>query len=202
MNKFLEKDIKLKLGRFEDEELTKEDMEKITELGLNNFTFSNKNKEIDLSELKLFPNLQLLTLQYFKIDDKVIEMLSEFQDLCYIQIASCNYESKNSYNIPNLDNLIINSCKFKKLNGIVVPKNLTINGIFEMVDISTINGVENIENLKLTNIKKVVNFKRVMEMKNLKQLNLDGTKVDDKKALEYIKSKIPVSQEKESLKIR
>ncbi len=202
MNEYLEKDLRMKLGYFENEKITKNDLEQITQLGLNNFTFSNKIKGIDLSELRIFPNLQLLTLQHFKIDDNVIKMLSEFQDLNYIQIASCNYNSKVSYNLSSLNNLVINNCDFKNLTGIIAPKNLTINGIFKTVDISTIDGVEHIENLRLSNIKKVINFGKVAEMSNLKSLNLDGTKVDNKKLLQYLKSKIQVSQESESLNIR
>ena len=202
MNKFLEKDVKLKLGYFEDEKISQEDLKNITELGLNNFTFSNKEKGIDLNELRLFPNLEMLTLQHFTINDEVIKMLCEFQKLSSIQLASCYYETKDSYNIPSLEDLIIDNCRFKKISAIYAPKNLIINGIAKTVDLSTIKGEENIETLRLSNIKKITNFAKVMEMQKLKSLNLDGTKVDDKKILEILKAKIPVSQKSESLNIR
>ena len=201
MNKFLEKDVKLKLGYFEDEKLTEDDLNKISEIGINNFTLSNKIKDIDLKEIKLFPNLQLLTLQHFKIDDEAIELLSELQKLNSIQFASCQYETSDSHEIPSLENLIINNCKIKKSSIIYAPKNLTINGIIKPIDLSNINGKENIETLRLSNIKKIVNFSKVMEMDKLKSLNIDGSNVDDKKTLEYLKTKIPVSHEVESLNI-
>lgn len=201
MNKYLEKDIKIKLGYFENQKITQEDLETITELGINNYTLSNQNKQIDLQELRQFPNLQMLTLQHFEINDEVIKMLSELQKLSHIQIASCHYESNDTYTIPSLKSLIINCCEFEKVSSIYAPKNFTINGIPRKVDISTISGADNIETLTLSNIEKIINFSKVVEMPNLKSLNLNGTKVDNQRALNILKSRIPVKQEQENLHI-
>ena len=201
MNKYLENDIKIKLGYYDNQKITQYDLETITELGINNYTLSNKNKQIDLQELRKFPNLQILTLQHFEINDKVIKILSELQKLSYIQIASCLYESNKTYNIPALKSLIINSCEFEKVSSIYAPKNFTINGIPRIVDISTIPGTDNIEKLTLSNIEKIINFSKVVEMPNLKALNLNGTKVDNQRALKILKAKIPVTQEEENLHI-
>ena len=202
MNKYLEKDIKIKLGYYENQKITQKDLETITDLGINNFTLSNKNKQIDLQELKQFPNLQILTLQHFIINDKVIKTLSELQKLSHIQIASCQYETEKTYKIPSLESLIINSCEFENVSSIYAPKNFTINGIPRVVDISTILGAENIETLTLSNIEKIINFSKVIEMPNLKELNLNGTKIDNQQALKILKSKISVTQKKENLYIK
>ena len=201
MNKYLEKDIKLKIGCM-DRDLNEEDLEKINELGINNFTFSNKPKEIDLTELEKFPNLKFVTLQHFDINKKIFETFIKLKELQYIQIASCKCDFEDMIQIPTLESFIINCCKFENLEGLIATKNLTINNINEVIDIKPIQNKGNIENFKLSNIKKVRNFNTIEQMENLKYLNIDGTKVDNKEILEKIKNKVQISQKTESFHIK
>ena len=202
MNGYLEEDVRMKLAYWNKEKITESDLQSIFELGLNNYTFADKPKNIDLSELSLFPNLKFLTLQRFQIEEKDLEVLSNLQKLQYLQIVSCNLENENSHEFPALENLVISTSEFKSLSGIICPKHITINSIKSIVDLSSLNGLKNIEDLNLNNIK-VRNFGMVVPfMTNLKSLNLDGSKVDDKRALNKLKNKIAVSHEKESYNIR
>lgn len=193
MNKYLEQDIRIKLSKLSGEPITKEDFEKVTELGLNNFTFSNKPKNIDLSEIQYFPNIQLLTLQKFELSDIDLRILSELESLITLQIVSCKILSKNLYKFPLLQNIIISTSEFSDFPKIFLPKLVTINGINRAINLSLLHGIERIEKLRLTNIKKISRFDMVSKMHNLKELNIDGSHVDNKKVLEELNKKIPVS---------
>lgn len=201
MNKYLEQIIRIKLAKMNNEQITNENFEKITELGLNNVTFSNKPKDIDLSEIKPFSNLQILTLQNFQIDDIDLNLLSEFKNLKTLQISSCNISSNKTHQIPALEKLIINTSQFKNFPKIILPKSVVINGINRNIDLENLEGIENVENIYLTNIKKIVNFEIVYQMRLLNILNIDGSKIDNKKVLENLRENISVSHKPNSLKI-
>lgn len=202
MNSYLEKSIRMQLLKLKNETLTSEDLEKITDLGLNNFTFSNKAKNIDLAELSMFPNLTNLTLQHFNIAEKELETLQQLNKLKYLKLASCNIVSKEVYKLPSLETLAITSSDFKDLSNIELPRCVTINDINRLIDISNIIGLDNVEQLRLNNIKKVFGINIAKKMPNLKVLNIDGTEVDDIQVVEELKQRIIVSQEDESRMIR
>lgn len=79
--KSLKKAICYKIGEFGDYELQREDLLKVEELNLNNRTFSGKEKDIDLTEIQALSNLKNISLQYFKIDDSIAEILNSLSNL-------------------------------------------------------------------------------------------------------------------------
>lgn len=202
MNKYLEQAIRIKLLKMGNEIITNDDLAKITELGLNNVTFSDKPKEISLHELKKFPNLHILTLQNFLLKDDELKLISEFKNLKTLHIASCQIESDASHQFPSLENLSISTSQFKDFPKIILPKIVTVNSINRNINLEEFQGIENVESLRLTNIKRIQNFDVVSHMMNLVVLNIDGSKVDNKNVLEEIKKRIPVSHESHSYMIR
>lgn len=202
MNKYLEKDIRIKLLKMGNEPITQEDLELITDLGLNNNTFSNKPKNIDLSEIERLVNLRFLTLQNFQLSDAQLDILCRFGKLKILQISFCDFVSERLHQYTHLDHLIINNPRFDRFPKIIFPKAITINNVNRPIDISDLQGLENVEILRLNNIKKISNFKYVSQMSNLKELNIDGSFVDDKNTIERLEQKIVVSHNSESLMIR
>lgn len=202
MNPFLERSIRIKLLKLNNEPLTITDFQNVTDLGLDNLTFSNKPKDIDLSELSNFLNIKNLTLQHFDISERELEILQQLDELEYLKLVSCKIGSKQTFKFNKLQTLEISTSDFKFLDAIQCPKNVIINGIEGVVDLGTLQGIEAIEQLSLTNIKKVLSIKNTNQMYNLKYLNLDGSKVDNKHIVEELGKKINVSQEEESLMIR
>ena len=202
MNKYLERDLKLKLLDYGEKPLTQDDLNKITEFSLNNYTLSDKPKEIDLSELSALVNINNLTLQRFYIGEEQLKMLSSFQHLGILQIVSCQIDSNNTYSIPSLRDLIISTSEIINKLGIVLPEHVTINGINTKFDLSSLEGLDKTKDLRLTNIKKIHNSSLLIKTPSLETLMLDGSKLDDKSVIDAIKDRVLISQEEHFYNIR
>ena len=202
MNKYLERDLKLKLLDYDEKPLTQDNLNKITEFSLNNYTLSDKPKEIDLSELSALVNINNLTLQRFYIGEEQLKMLSSFQHLGILQIVSCQIDSNNTYSIPSLRDLIISTSEIINKLGIVLPEHVTINGINTKFDLSSLEGLDKTKDLRLTNIKKVHNSSLLIKTPSLETLMLDGSKLDDKSVIDAIKDRVLISQEEHFYNIR
>lgn len=194
MNKYLERDLKLKLLDYDEKPLTQDNLNKITEFSLNNYTLSDKPKEIDLSELSALVNINNLTLQRFYIGEEQLKMLSSFQHLGILQIVSCQIDSNNTYSIPSLRDLIISTSEIINKLGIVLPEHVTINGINTKFDLSSLEGLDKTKDLRLTNIKKVHNSSLLIKTPSLETLMLDGSKLDDKSVIDTINDRVMISQ--------
>ena len=202
MNKYLERDIRLKLLNFDNNPLTQEDLDKITELSINNYTFSDIPKKIELSELSTLENIYNLTLQHFYLGESELQILSKLQNMGILQIVSCKIDTKNTYVMPALEDLIISTSEITDKLGIAVPKHTTINGLNTFFDLLSMEGIEKAEDLRLTNIKKIYNSSALLKASNLKTLILDGSKTDEKSVIESMKDRVLISQEDSFYNIR
>lgn len=202
MNKYLERDLKFKLLYFGKEPLKQDDLNTITEFSLNNYTLSDKPKEIDLLELSSLVNICNLTLQHFYIGEDQLKMLSCFQNLEILQMASCIIDSNNTYTLPSLRDLIISTSDIKNKLGIALPEHVTINGINTKFDLSSLKGLDKTIDLRLTNIKQIHNSSLLVNTPTLKTLMLDGSKIDDKSVIDAIKDRVLISQEEHFYNIR
>ena len=202
MNKLLERDIKLKLLKFDNNPLTQEDFDKITELSINNHTLSDIPKKIEISELSTLQNIYNLTLQHFHLGENELQILGKLQNMGILQIVSCKIDTKNTYAMPALEDLIISTCEITDKLGIVVPKHITINGLNTSFDLLSMEGLEKAEDVRLTNIKKIHNSSALLNASNLKTLMLDGSKVDEKSVIESLKDRVLISQEDSFYTIR
>lgn len=202
MNKYLERDIRLKLLNFDNNPLTQEDLDKITELSINNYTFSDIPKKIELSELSTLENIYNLTLQHFYISESELQILSKLKNMGILQIISCKIDTKNTYVMPSLEDLIISTSEITDKLGIAVPKHITINGLNSSFDLLSMEGLEKVEDLRLTNIKKIRNSSALLKAPNLKTLMLDGSKADEKSVIECLKERVLISQEDSFYNIR
>lgn len=191
-DKELEKVICFKVGKFFGEELEKEDFEELEELNINNRNFSGKYKNISLQELTLFPNIKRLSLQYFEIDDSLVEVLNKLENLESLEFASCGFFQNAQLRNNSLNSLLLNCCKVKDYNKIFAPENFTIIGD-ENIRLDQIDGKENVRKMYLQD-SKVKNFGKIEKYENLEKLNLDGSIVDNKDMLEEVKKRISVSQ--------
>lgn len=196
----LEKMACFKLGKFGNEELEENDFQKVEEINISNRKFSGEDKNVNLQELTLFPNIKRISLQYFKIDDSIAEIISSLSNLESLQLASCKLNSNAEIKNFTLRNLELSCCDIKDYSKIYASEILSI-GSSNNVRLDKIQGKENIERLYLQN-SKIRGFRSINDCSRLKSLNLDGSTVDDKRALEEIKRRIPVSQLEEHLPIR
>lgn len=196
----LEKAVCYKVGKYGDEELTEADLEEVDELNISNKTFSGKDRKIDLEELSLFPNIRTLFLQYFTIDDSIMEIINSLPNLTSLQLASCKVVSKQGLENKNMKSLLLNCCSIKDYGKICAPESLTIIGE-DNLKLDKILGKEEIQRMYLqsSNIK---NFNDIKNYPNLQLLNIDGSKVDNSEALNEIAKKVPVSHKEDYTPIR
>lgn len=199
-DKELEKAICYKIGEFGDYELQREDLLKIEELNLNNRTFSGKEKDIDLREIQALANLKNISLQYFRIDDSIAEILNSLGNLNSIYLASCEIDITKPLSNPSLKSISFEACNVSDYSQIFGTESFRVIGDPQF-RLKYLGGKENIERMFLQQCK-VKNFESIAEYTNLQVLNLDGSTVDDEKTLKELQGRIQVSKKDEYLPIR
>lgn len=199
-NKILNQYAQYKTGNYGASEFTDEELEKIEDISLNQLSFSGQLQEIDLSELIKFPNLNILSLQSFAIDEETMENLKNCKNLKTLHLEVCDFDSKIMINFDQLENLIIKYCNVEDWSKISLGKRVTIQS-GQTIDLESLVNNPNIEELNLNNLE-IYNFKKIQAFEKLKKLNIDGSKVDDEKALDIIKNSVEVSHKKTTYPIR
>lgn len=182
------KAVKYQLGDLNQKVFEEQDLEKIQELNLNNHTFLGENKNINLYNLDFFSNLRILTLQYFDINNDIVNLINSCKNLRQLQLSSCNCSFDIELKNDRLDNLFINCCKVNNYSKINAPRIFSIVGDSNL-NLIKLNGKEKVQSLSLLNCK-INNFKAIHDFKQLVILNLDGSVVDNEKLLENISTKV------------
>ncbi len=92
------------------EDIVQEDLEKIDTLEITGKDFNNDPQTVNFSELKLFPNLKNLSIEYCTIDYDVIENIKNIE-LKNLSFISCEFDSdiENIKSI-NTENIYISNC--------------------------------------------------------------------------------------------
>ena len=187
IDKELEKVIKIKLGKFNNEEITAEDVQKLVEININNKDFSGREKDIRLQELKRFPKLRSIELSNFIIDDDIIELLNSFNEMGSLQLSSCSISSGILLNNPALKRLELDYCSVNDYSCISGTESLLIVGD-RNIRLARISGKENIKNLTIQ--KSIVrDFSSITECTGLESLTLEEVSGDNNSVLEYIKNR-------------
>ena len=199
-NRILNQYTQYKTGNYDASEFTDEELEKIEDISLNQLSFSGQLQKIDLSELIKFPNLNILSLQSFAIDEETMENLKNCKNLKTLHLEVCDFDSKIMINFDQLENLIIKYCNVEDWSKISLGKRVTIQS-GQTIDLESLVNNPNIEELNLNNLE-IYNFKKIQAFEKLKKLNIDGSKVDDEKALDIIKNSVEVSHKKTTYPIR
>lgn len=199
-DKNLEKAICFKVGKFGNESLSEEDFEKVEEINISNRKFSGEEKGVSLEEIKLFPNLKRVSLQYFEIDESIAEILNSLLSLEVLELSSCKFCSGIQIKNGALRNFYLNCCDIKDYSCIYATEIFSIVGS-DKVRLDKVQGKENVEIMYLqgSNIK---GFKSIDGYSRLKNLNLDGSKVDDNHKLDEMRKRIQVSHLQEYLPMR
>lgn len=167
--------------------IQEKDLQEIENLTLNKKLLNGKENDIELNELKFFPNLKTLTIINFYIDEKVINIINVKKMLWAVQFSKCKFENIIPIN-KKIEYLIIDECK--NLEHDLINNNETIKIIGENVDFNLLK-IDETKQLYLqkSNVK---NLEKVLEYRNLKYLNLDGSEFE-KNIIEKIKSDIQIS---------
>lgn len=182
--------IRFKLKKYDDR-IDENDLKAIEDFDLSNRTLSGREKNIDLSFLEMMPNLKRISLQYFKIDNNIVNILNSLEKLTVLELSFCECYFNNKLENKNLLNISLNCCRVWNYSKINLTKNFTIIGENNLY----LNALENkskVESLYLNNCE-IKNFESIEYFYNLKYLNLDGSFVDNKSELKKINQKIKIS---------
>lgn len=196
----LEKAACFKIGKFGNQSLSEEDFEKVEEISISNRKFSGEPKDVSLEEMRLFPNIKRVFLQYFEIDDSIAEILNSLRGLESLELSSCKFCSNVQIRNEVLKSLYLNCCEIKDYSGLYATEVFSVVGS-DSFRLDKLQGKENIERMYLQS-SSIKGFRTIDECSKLKNLNLDGTKVDDNNKLEEVKKRIPVSHLEEYLPMR
>lgn len=182
--------IRFKLKKYDDR-IEENDLSAIEDFDLSNKTLSGREKNIDLSFLEMMPNLKRISLQYFKIDNNIVNILNSLEKLTVLELNFCECYFNNKLENKNLLNLSLNCCRINNYLKISLTKNFTIIGENKL-NLQFLENKLNTENLYLNNCK-IEKFDYIEYFSNLKKLNLDGSIVDQKKELKKLNKKVNIS---------
>ena len=198
-NEILRKYIKQKCNKYDEQDLSQSDIEKIKDISINRINFANQVLNIDLSELEKFPNLEILSLQNFEINEIAVNHLQKCKKLKILHLEMCNFKHINIFKVESLKKLIIKYCKVENWKIIYFPESVVIEAKGK-IDLKDFNNIDKITNLSLNNLT-ICNFNRISDFENLKYLNIDGSSTDLNNIQGIIKNDIKFSNNKNSLPI-
>lgn len=189
-NENIEKIISYRIGK-PIEEIFEKDLELIEELTLNNRNFLGECENISLNILKYLPNIKVLSLQYFELEGRDVEIINELKELKAIELISCKQNYKNQINNKSIESLTISNSKINNFDNLYLPKILTLIGV-KNINLNNVHRRKNIERLYLQDCV-LDNIDFIIDCENLKEINLDGTKVKNVESLNKISKKIDIS---------
>ena len=182
------------LQKNSSEELTCEELSKITFLNLNQMNFKREWNEYDFSDMAYFTNLESCTLNGFVVDEKMIVNLNQLPHLKGLVFNHCQFSTNHMITSP-LDRLVLNWTSINDMNNFKEScglKRLKIIHAKEVVDAMIFKPFEVIEELDICD-SEIQNVSALDELKTLHSLCLDGSKLDN----EYQRNDISFSHEEE-----
>ena len=172
--------IRFKLKKYNDR-IEENDLKAIEDFDLSNRTLSGREKNIDLSFLALMPNLNRISLQYFKIDNDIVNILDSLKKLTVLELNFCGCYFNNKLENKNLLSLSLNCCKVNNYSNISLTKDFTVIGENKL-NLQLLENKLITENLYLNNCK-IEKIECIEYFTNLKKLNLDGSYFNKNKLL-------------------
>ena len=196
-NRELKRLIGYKVGKFNDETLTEEDITNVKDLGISGKTLDGQDLQIDLEELRKLSNLEILSINQMNLDNRLIDILGSLPKLKTIMLAKCNIKENTIIGFNNINSLVINACQMEDHVLVFLPEDATIVG--EDMDLENVMS-KKIKRLVLTGCK-VPSLKPLLKYSSLEKLSLEGTSVEDN-SLAEIKDKLDVLEKEDSNPIR
>lgn len=168
-----------KLRKDEEETITLEELELITNITLNRLDNQAKEINYDFADLKYLKNIESCTLNGFCINKEITNVLNNLENLKTLTLNHCIFENESIID-NNIENIIItySNCRnfniFKNLGNIKTLQLINI----DKIDIKEIKAAKNIESLSIFN-SKIKNSSEIKDFENLKELKIDGSLVDN-----------------------
>lgn len=91
-------------------EISEDKLEDIDSLEISGRDFNNDYQEVDFNDLKYFPNLKNLSIEFCTIDYNSIEIIKSFE-LKNLSLISCEFDSDlDNIKSINTENIYISNC--------------------------------------------------------------------------------------------
>lgn len=197
-NKELRKLIGFKVGKFNGEPLTEEDLLAVKDLGIVGKSLDGQELSIDLEELKKLSNLEILSVSQTQINNTAISHLNSLPKLKSLMLAKCDIAENTIVELAGINSLVINGCNIADRVLLAVPEDVTL--AEENIDLKTLAGKNRLKRLVLAGCK-VPSLRPLSEFKSLEKISLEGTTVEDS-SIEEMKKQVEISEKGESNPIR
>jgi len=182
------------LGKSENEPIYTEEVLGIDRLSINPRIFENPTLEVDLGDLYLFKNLKSLYIRDIIITDYHIQCFNQVPSLNYLQLNKCKFEKLGwSLHLPNLEGLSIVGSYNLNMKNIVELPNLKILRVVGTT-VEKYKGLEYLQSLEEVHFNNLENIKLAsfLKLENLKLLNLDGSTVKKPKHEKLLSERLKV----------
>ena len=196
-SKDIKKYIYLKLGKKETEEITEEDLNKITFLNLKCKNFKDEINEYDFNDLKYFKNLTELTLNGFEITDDIILNINSIENLEILVINHSSFVT-NKEVLNNIKTLVLTYTKINDMKNLKMYESLENIKIIscENVDINRLIHFNKLKEISIHN-SNILNTAELKSFDMLEILNIDGSKIDCDNLESILNGDIEFSHEEE-----
>lgn len=114
VNKKLEKYVKAQLNKYND--LTKEDLNQVTRILIDQLDINGNYNEIDLKDITLFTNLESLNLRNIDIEDAWYDTYIQNLNLKTLELYNCTFNALTYF--PNIETLVLSNCQYIDINEI------------------------------------------------------------------------------------
>lgn len=173
-------------------EITEDDLKNITRISLSKENIFGKITDYQISDLKYLNELKECSLSGFEITDQDISIINDLPELEFLSLDFCSFKLiSKSINNLKLEELYLDKCidfsvsninssnlKFLSIIGFKDEMNsINFNDLVSFYNMEVLS----VHNYKIENIENVIN-----SVPNVKILNLDGSIIDEKTALENL----------------
>ena len=179
-SKEIKESVRRMLRKLDANEITEEDLSKITSISLKYKNYKGEVNDCNLHELSQLKNLERITLGGFSITDEVVDCINDVPNLSILTLGHCRIETEKEFSNP-LKALVLNwtraysMANFKTCSGLKVLRMIHV-GDVNAEDLLPFQEVERLDVCE-ANIK---NVKAFDQLPTVKKLCLDGSKTDDK----------------------
>ena len=196
----LKKNICLKTGHFEFDEVSEEDLGRVTEIALRGVKFNGEPTDVNLKELAELYNLTDLLLSTVTLNKELLENLRQLK-LKSFQLVNSRLEEDTVIDFGDeIDRVDIKSTEGIEKARIVSPQSLFISD--SKVDFSKLD-LSRARNIYLQDCV-IIGYEDPSKFESLEYINFDGSTVEDKEGnpiVEFtLRDGIFISHEEESRK--
>ena len=199
-SKDLKKLVGYKVGKFRGEELTDKDIQSVRDLVISGKKLNGTESDIRIAELKHFPNLELISISQFVLDNTSLDVLKQISSLRSISFNQCEIKEDSETVFDKTTSLTYKNCRISDYSTIGLAENTTFIGE-PKIKLGALKNKEKVKKLSLQECS-LDSLEELFGYEKLELLQLLGTELEDTKGKEELKNKICVIENDKTRPIR